>query len=61
MSGAQANRAIKGWRRAGAGFVFLIATFLAWPVHAQETTCARVKIEIKQELTLERQAFDAQM
>lgn len=29
--------------------------------HAQETICARVKIEIKQELTLERQAFDAQM
>lgn len=28
---------------------------------AQETVCARVKIEIKQELTLERQAFDAQM
>jgi hypothetical protein len=29
--------------------------------HAQETVCARVKIEIKQELTLERQAFDAEM
>jgi hypothetical protein len=29
--------------------------------HAQETVCARVKIEIKQKLTLERQAFDAQM
>jgi hypothetical protein len=29
--------------------------------HAEETVCARVKIEIKQELTLERQAFDAQM
>lgn len=28
---------------------------------AQETVCARVKIEIKQELTLERQAFDAEM
>ena len=28
---------------------------------AAETICARVKIEIKQELTLERQAFDAQM
>lgn len=26
-----------------------------------ETVCARVKIEIKQELTLERQAFDAEM
>jgi hypothetical protein len=29
--------------------------------HAEDTVCARVKIEIKQELTLERQAFDAQM
>lgn len=28
---------------------------------AQETVCARVKIEIKQELTFERQAFDAEM
>ncbi|WP_265284513.1 fibronectin type III domain-containing protein [Verminephrobacter aporrectodeae] len=31
------------------------------PAVAQETVCARVKIEIKQELTLERQAFDAEM
>lgn len=31
------------------------------PAQAQETICARVKIEIKQELTLERQAFDAEM
>lgn len=30
----------------------------AW---AQETVCARVKIEIRQEMTLERQAFDAEM
>lgn len=29
--------------------------------HADETVCAKVKIEIKQELTLERQAFDAEM
>jgi hypothetical protein len=49
------------------GYQLLIATLLclAWllpaPVHAQETVCARVKIEIKQELTLERQAFDAEM
>ncbi|ODU66883.1 MAG: hypothetical protein ABT16_00475 [Rhodanobacter sp. SCN 65-17] len=28
---------------------------------AQESVCARVKIEIKQELTLERQAFDAEL
>ena len=31
------------------------------PSLAQESVCARVKIEIKQELTLERQAFDAEM
>lgn len=31
------------------------------PAMAQESVCARVKIEIKQELTLERQAFDAEM
>lgn len=34
---------------------------VALPALAQETVCARVKIEIKQELTLERQAFDAEM
>ncbi|WP_255989560.1 hypothetical protein [Chitinolyticbacter albus] len=28
---------------------------------AEDTVCAKVKIEIKQELTLERQAFDAEM
>ncbi|MBM5575369.1 hypothetical protein [Deefgea sp. CFH1-16] len=31
------------------------------PAQAEETVCAKVKIEIKQELTLERQAFDAEM
>lgn len=31
------------------------------PAQAQESVCARVKIEIKQELTLERQAFEAEM
>lgn len=41
----------------------LLAFGLLTPVSslAQETICARVKIEIKQELTLERQAFDAEM
>ena len=38
--------------------ITLLSTLPAW---AQETVCARVKIEIKQELTLERQAFDAEM
>ena len=34
---------------------------LAMPALAQETVCASVKIQIKQQLTLERQAFDAEM
>lgn len=38
-----------------------VAWLLLGVAGAQETTCARVKIEIKQELTLERQAFDAEM
>jgi hypothetical protein len=43
-------------------FVVALAwLFTAMPAHAQETVCAKVKIEIKQQLTLERQAFDAQM
>lgn len=44
------------------GGLLAMAGFLAAPGSvAQETVCARVKIEIQQELTLERQAFDAQM
>src|SRR5690606_34925195 len=39
----------------------LTAAAVCLPALAQETVCARVKIEIKQELTLERQAFDAEM
>ena len=31
------------------------------PASAQESVCARVKIEVRQELTLERQAFEARM
>jgi hypothetical protein len=42
----------------GLSSLALLSTGLAY---AQETVCARVKIEIKQDLTLERQAFDAQM
>ena len=41
--------------------VFLSLSVVCAPLMAQETVCAQVKIEIKQELTLERQAFDAQM
>ncbi len=38
--------------------LLLLTTF---SVNSQETVCAVVKIEIRQELTLERQAFDARM
>src|SRR3954469_12326799 len=38
-----------------------VCLFAAPAAHAQETVCSRVKIEIKQELTLERQAFEAEM
>ncbi|MES2740715.1 MAG: hypothetical protein V4754_07155 [Pseudomonadota bacterium] len=44
------------------GVVLAAACLVAAPLaRPQETVCARVKIEIKQELTLERQAFDAEM
>jgi hypothetical protein len=41
--------------------MLILMLFVAHGALAQETVCARVKIEIKQELTLERQAFDAEM
>lgn len=42
--------------------LWVIAACLVSPLaNAQETVCARVKIEIKQKLTLERQGFDAEM
>ncbi|MBB2488054.1 hypothetical protein H5407_22690 [Mitsuaria sp. WAJ17] len=53
-----------GWQRLGARVVRALGAGLwmaAVAVQAQETVCAKVKIEIKQELTLERQAFDAEM
>lgn len=40
---------------------FTAMVLFAPAANAQETVCARVKIEIKQKLTLERQAFDAEM
>lgn len=43
------------------GLSFLAVLGGVGSASAQETVCARVKIEIKQELTLERQAFDAEM
>lgn len=41
--------------------MFLLSIAAASGVHAQDSVCARVKLEIKQELTLERQGFDAEM
>lgn len=61
------NHAASHCRRLGAAWrawlpkAALLLAALAPAAQAQETTCARVKIEIKQELTLERQAFDAEM
>src|SRR3989338_9964516 len=45
-------------------WIFAIGCLLLLPFSsfaAAESLCARVKIEIRQELTLERQAFDAHM
>jgi len=44
-------------------FLSLVVLSMLLPIgsHAAEPVCARVKIEIRQELTLERQAFDAMM
>jgi hypothetical protein len=44
-----------------AALAWLLLAVAPQRAQAQETVCARVKIEIKQELTLERQAFDAEM
>lgn len=49
------------WQRWAAAFLAAVALGASLKAEAQETVCARVKIEIKQELTLERQAFDAEM
>src|SRR4051812_28675720 len=51
------------WMHVMLSRALLSASLVAAPLlaQAQETVCARVKIEIKQELTLERQAFDATM
>jgi len=42
-------------------FLVIFSFCLPFYAHAADDLCARVKIEIKQELTLERQAFDAHM
>jgi len=43
------------------GMLLLFLAFFAGESRAADSVCAVVKIEIKQELTLERQAFDATM
>jgi hypothetical protein len=43
------------------GLLALAVVLMPLSSQAQDTICAKVKIEIKQELTLERQAFDAEM
>ncbi|SHH51421.1 hypothetical protein SAMN02745124_00781 [Desulfofustis glycolicus DSM 9705] len=40
---------------------FLANIFFAINAYAQKSICAQVKIEIRQEMTFERQAFDAHM
>jgi hypothetical protein len=54
---------IQGWTLLCRGFLGLLAALLLLPavVYAADTQCAKVKIEIAQELTLERQGFDAMM
>jgi len=51
--------------RVGIAYAWLLliaALFISIPAHAVDPSiCATVKIEIKQELTFERQAFDAMM
>lgn len=55
------GRLLRNAQRAMAGLALLSAGLASITVHAQETVCASVKIEIKQELTLERQGFEATM
>ena len=52
------------WNHRKVTMVAAVTMGLAWPMAGRaqdDSVCARVKIEIKQELTLERQAFDAEM
>jgi hypothetical protein len=53
----------RGWTGLGRALSALIAALLLMPAvaHAADTQCAKVKIEIQQELTMERQGFDAMM
>ena len=58
------STARQGWTRLCRGLSGLLAAallLLPVAVYAADTQCAKVKIEIQQELTLERQGFDAMM
>ena len=47
-----------------ATYLLLIAAFLGaltWPGVSQAATCARVRVQIQQELAFERTAFDAKL
>lgn len=57
---AKAGHALRNCKLLACGTAAALLLMTGW-AQAQETVCARVKIEIKQELTLERQAFDATM
>jgi hypothetical protein len=61
--GGMARGSGLGWSWRWAVFLGGLLLTLAWGVRAeaQESICARVKIEILQELTLEREAFEARM
>ncbi|MGE0331388.1 MAG: hypothetical protein AB7P37_11905 [Ramlibacter sp.] len=54
------NNLISSIRHLGAAALVVLGGMSA-PAFAQDTVCASVKIQIKQELTMERQAFDAEM
>jgi hypothetical protein len=56
-----ARAALRRLRQSCHALLLCTAVLSTHPAQAQDTVCARVKIEIKQELTLERQAFDAEM
>lgn len=59
LTGADVKRLIGGYVKAATAVLLCLMPVLGDA--AEDAVCARVKIEIVQELTLERQGFDAQM
>ncbi len=53
--------ATQGWLRWWLACWLALLSLTSLPVQAEESTCARVKIQVKQRLALERQAFEAEM